>query len=76
MLTVQRQFRSQFHKRIRFEIGMINSSEQALWVKSPGRPSTSEVDVERIRECFRRSSQKSTARASWGNPGDFFLWGI
>jgi len=70
VLTVKREFRTRFTK----EPPAKNSTRS--WYekfhrtgclckgKLPGRPSTSEATLERIREPFQRSPQKSTARAS------------
>ena len=70
VLTVKREFRTRFKKEppaknsIRSWYDKLRRTGCLCKGKSPGRPSTSEATLERIRESFQRSPQKSTARAS------------
>ena len=68
--TVQREFRARFKKEppaknsIRSWYDKFQRTGSLCKGKSPGRPSTSEATMERIRQSFQRSPQKSIARAS------------
>jgi len=70
VLTVKREFRTRFKKKppaknsIRSWYDKLQRTGCLCKGKSPGRPLTSEATLERIREAFQRSSQKSTARAN------------
>jgi len=70
VLTAKREFRTRFKKEpptkksIRSWYDKFQRTGCLCKGKSPGRPSTSEATLVRIRKSFRRSSQKSTARAS------------
>ena len=69
-MTVKREFRTRFKKEppaknsIRSWYDKFQRTGCLCKGKSPGRPSTSEATLEKIRESFQRSPQKSTARAS------------
>jgi len=70
VLTVKREFRTRFKKEqpaknsIRSWYDKFQRTGCLCKGKSPGTPSTSEATLERIRESYQRSPQKSTARAS------------
>ena len=70
VLTVKREFRTRFKKKppaknsIRSWYDKLQRTGCLCKGKSPGRPLTSEATLERVREAFQRSSQKSTARAN------------
>ena len=70
VLTAKREFRTRFKKEppakncIRSWYNKFQRTGCLCKGKSPGRPSTSEAILERIRESFQRSPQKSTAKAS------------
>ena len=69
-LTVQQEFRTRFQNEppaknsIRSWYDKFQRTGCLCMDKSPGRPSTSEATLERIRESFQRSPHKSTATAS------------
>ena len=70
-VTVQRRFRITYHTEpptdntIREWYMIFQQSGCLCAAKRTGRPGPSAETVERVREAFVRSPQKSTTRASW-----------